>query len=105
MAKRNPLWMELIKFAPAIMQAVGMIRKSRGGQEGDVKEMKADVDDLRKRTEGRIEETEQAVTSLKSRIKELESTMALQQVLLWIIGGLAVVTFFIAIISMLTRGQ
>lgn len=98
-------WLQLLKYAPMV---IGAVKQMRGGGQSEetqqeIVETRNAFDDFKKTINQRLEAAENENARLKTRIREMESSLTIFKVLLWTSGGIAIVGFVLALLAFIIR--
>lgn len=96
---------KLLNYVPLILEITKQFRgRSVVCNEVDVDELRSDLADIKKANMQRVEEIEQENVRLKTRIRDLESTVGILNILVYSIGAFALTAFILALIALVRHG-
>ncbi|HEX2949302.1 MAG TPA: hypothetical protein VHV83_07000 [Armatimonadota bacterium] len=95
-------YLKLIQYAPMIIGAVKQLRTSPTSEVNEeIAQTKQTLDDIKKNLLSRIEDLENENARLKTRIREVESSVTITRVLVLTSGGAAIVALVLALIAII----
>lgn len=95
-------YLKLIQYAPMIIGAVKQLRTNSTSEVNEeIAQTKQTLDDIKKNLLSRIEDLENENARLKTRIREVESSVTITRVLVLTSGGAAIVALVLALIAII----
>lgn len=98
-------YLRILEMAPAILGAVKQLRGTPVGElDEDIKETKRSMDDVKKQLFQRLDDVETENKRLQARLKEMESTLTIQKVLIYTSSGVALIALVLSLIAIIRLG-